>query len=37
MGAGLDHLIGVEHEILAQHRQVGRRARRHHEIEMTLK
>ena len=36
MGAGLGHLIGVEHEILAQHRQIGRRARRHHEIEMAL-
>ncbi len=36
MGARLDHLIGVEHEILAQHRQCGRRARRHHEIEMAL-
>ena len=36
MGAGFDHLIGVEHEILAQHRQVGRRARRDHEIEMAL-
>ena len=28
IGAGLDHLIGVEDEVLAQHRQVGRRARR---------
>ena len=37
VGAGLDHLIGVVHEILAQHRQSGRSARRHHEIEMTLK
>jgi hypothetical protein len=36
MGAGLDHLIGIEHEILPQHRQVRRRARRHHEIEMAL-
>ena len=36
VGAGFRHLIGVEHEILAQHRQIGRRARRHHEIEMAL-
>ena len=36
MGARFRHLIGVEHEILAQHRQRGRRARRHHEIEMAL-
>ncbi len=37
MGAGLDHLIGIVHEILAQYRQSGRRACRHHEIEMALK
>ena len=36
VGAGLDHLIGIEHEILAQHRQICRRARRHHEIQMAL-
>ena len=36
MGAGFGHLIGVEQEILAQHRQAGCRARRHHEIEMAL-
>src|SRR5437879_3967640 len=36
MGAGLDHLIDIEHEILAQHRQIGRRACRDHEIEMAL-
>ena len=36
MGAGFHHLIGVEHEILAQHWQAGRRARRDHEVEMAL-
>ena len=36
MGAGFHHLIGVEQKILAQHRQVGRRARRDHEVEMAL-
>ncbi len=36
MGARFRHLIGVEHEILAQHRQVGRRTRRDHEVEMAL-
>ena len=36
MGAGFEHLVGVEHEILAQHRQAGRRARRDHEVEMAL-
>jgi hypothetical protein len=36
MGAGFRHLVGVEHEILAQHWQAGCRARRHHEIEMAL-
>src|SRR5258707_113603 len=37
VGARLDHLINVVHEILAQHRQRGGRTRRHHEIEMALK
>ena len=36
LGARLRHLIGVEHEILAQHRQRGRRARRRHEIRLAL-
>ena len=37
VGAGLDHLIGVVDEILAQHRQLGGGAGGHHEIEMALK
>ena len=37
VGARFDHLVGVVHEILAQHRQAGGRAGRHHEIEMALK
>ena len=36
MSAGLDHLIGVVHEILAQHRQRGGGARGDHEVEVTL-
>ena len=36
MRARFRHLIGVEHEILAQHGQIGGGARGHHEIEMTL-
>ena len=36
VGARLGHLIGVVQKVLAQHRQIGGRARRHHEIEMTL-
>ena len=37
VGTGLDHLVGVVHEILAQHRQCGGCACRDHEIEMALK
>ena len=36
MSAGLDHLIGVVHEILAQHRQRRGGARGDHEVEMAL-
>ena len=35
-GARLDHLIGVEHEILAQHRQRGRGAGRGEELRRAL-
>ena len=36
MGAGFHHLIGIEQKVLAQHRQIRCRARRHHEVEMAL-
>ena len=36
VGTGLRHLVGIEHEVLAEHRKRGRRARRHHEIEVAL-